>query len=250
MPGYSDLADNKDVKWSAQGARNFARDRHTATRKTQDYDVGSSRICAEPPCQDLASMLAVSKTLDHWDTLAELWASVAGTERSYPCVQTEGSPVIFEQIVAGFDYPMFIVTVASSNEVSGCLVGFTSQCSIDPFRFLVCLSKKNHTFHVAQESNCMAVHLVPADRWELAASFGGETGDELDKFENLDWTPGPGGVPVLALCPTWFAGPIIDRIDGGDHVVHMIEPTTGGEGARTSLLMFQKARRIEPGHEA
>lgn len=152
--------------------------------------------------------------------------------------------------MADLDYPMFIVTVAAENELSGCLVGFASQCSIDPFRFLVCLSKKNRTFEVARRSQSMAVHVVPAEQWELARLFGGETGDEVDKFDRCDWSPGPGGVPVLSACPTWFGGSIIERSDGGDHVVHMIEPTDGSRGTSAPLLTFHQARRIDPGHEA
>jgi flavin reductase (DIM6/NTAB) family NADH-FMN oxidoreductase RutF len=157
---------------------------------------------------------------------------------------------MFEEIVADLDYPMFIATVAADGEVSGCLVGFTSQCSIDPARFVVCLSKKNRTLDVAQRSECMAVHLTPATEWKLASLFGGATGDEVDKFARCAWAPGPGGVPLLERCPTWFAGPIVARIDGGDHVLHLLEPTAGHRGDHAPLLTFQQAKKIDPGHEA
>jgi flavin reductase (DIM6/NTAB) family NADH-FMN oxidoreductase RutF len=157
---------------------------------------------------------------------------------------------MFEEIVADLDYPVFIATVAAEREVSGCLVGFASQCSIDPARFAVCLSKKNRTFAVAQRSEYMAVHLIPASQWELAALFGGATGDEVDKFERCAWDPGPKGVPVLEGCPSWFAGPILARIEGGDHVIHVLEPTSGHKGDPAPMLTFQKAKEIDPGHEA
>ena len=44
------------------------------------------------------------------------------------------------ELVSELDYPMFIVTCADERERAGCLVGFATQCSIDPPRFLVCLS--------------------------------------------------------------------------------------------------------------
>jgi flavin reductase (DIM6/NTAB) family NADH-FMN oxidoreductase RutF len=157
---------------------------------------------------------------------------------------------MFEEIVADLDYPMFIATVAAGDELSGCLVGFASQCSIEPARFLVCLSKKNHTFQVAQRSEYMAVHLVPAAEWELATLFGGATGDEVDKFDRCAWFSGPGGVPILEACPSWFGGPIVARWNGGDHVVHMVEPDAGNKGERLPVLTFQRAQEIDPGHEA
>jgi flavin reductase (DIM6/NTAB) family NADH-FMN oxidoreductase RutF len=157
---------------------------------------------------------------------------------------------MFEDIVAELDYPMFIVTVAAGEEISGCLVGFATQCSIDPARFLVCISKSNRTFEIAERSRFMAVHLVPENEWALAKLFGGTSGDEADKFRNCAWSSGPGGVPVLERCPAWFAGPIVDRMDAGDHVIHLLEPTAGHKDASSPVLNFQQARTIEPGHEA
>ena len=45
----------------------------------------------------------------------------------------------------GLDYPMFVITVAAGGERSGCLIGFATQAGVDPARFIVCLSDKNHT---------------------------------------------------------------------------------------------------------
>lgn len=52
--------------------------------------------------------------------------------------------------VGEIDYPMYIVTVAAGAERSGCLIGFATQCSVDPLRFLVCLSDKNRTFRISR----------------------------------------------------------------------------------------------------
>ncbi len=38
----------------------------------------------------------------------------------------------FEDVVALLNYPMFVVTTRSEDEMSGCLVGFASQVSINP----------------------------------------------------------------------------------------------------------------------
>ena len=154
------------------------------------------------------------------------------------------------ELVAELDYPMFIVTVASSGERSGCLVGFTTQCSIDPPRFLVCISDKNRTHRVALESEAMVVHLVPEDATGLAELFGSETGDEVDKFERCSWRPGPAGIPVLEECGNWFAGRILDRMDAGDHTAFLLAPFDAASDPGEGSFEFHRARRMEPGHEA
>src|SRR6202165_3441501 len=89
----------------------------------------------------------------------------------------------FNELVSDLDYPMFILTTrAGDGERAGCLIGFTTHCSINPPRVLACLSKRNRTFRVAQRAEVLAVHFVPAEATQLADLFGGSTGDEHDKF--------------------------------------------------------------------
>lgn len=152
--------------------------------------------------------------------------------------------------VGEIDYPMYIVTVAAGGERSGCLVGFSTQCSIDPIRFLVCLSDKNHTFGIAREADLLAVHLVPSTAEDLVSLFGSETGDEIDKFERCAWHEGPEGVPILDDCRNWFAGRILDRLDTGDHWAFLLEPIDAGVTDDATQFDFHRAKRFPPGHEA
>src|SRR5690348_7975758 len=112
---------------------------------------------------------------------------------------------------------MFIVTARRGDELAGCLVGFATQCSIEPLRFIVCLSDKNRTFRVARDAEVLGVHVVPEGAEDLAELFGSQTGDETDKFARVSWSPGPGGVPILDDCGNWFAGRILERMPAGDH---------------------------------
>lgn len=155
----------------------------------------------------------------------------------------------FERLMAEVDYSMFIVTTAVEGTQAGCLIGFASQVSIQPPRFLACLSVKNRTYRVALEAGVLVVHFVPEDAAELAELFGGETGDETDKFARCEWRPGPGGVPVLTALNDWFAGRILERLDFGDHCGFLLEPLEGEAQRSGSPLTFHRAKRIEPGHE-
>jgi flavin reductase (DIM6/NTAB) family NADH-FMN oxidoreductase RutF len=155
----------------------------------------------------------------------------------------------FNSLVAELDYPMFIVTARSGDERAGCLVGFATQASIDPSRFLVCLSKQNRTYRVAKGSGSVAVHLVPEDAAELAELFGGETGDEVDKFERAAWRDGPEGLPILDRCQSWFVARVLDRLDAGDHEALLLESFEAHKGHGDEPFPFHRAKRIEPGHE-
>ena len=155
----------------------------------------------------------------------------------------------FQNIAGRLDYPMFVVTTAGGGERAGCLVGFAQQCSIDPARFMVFLSNKNHTYRVAQNARFLAVHVVPDDRRDIAELFGTRTGDDTDKLAACTWTPGPGDVPVLDACPDAFVGEILQRSDVGDHGAFLVRPVAGRAGG-SSFLGFQQVKDLDPGHDA
>jgi flavin reductase (DIM6/NTAB) family NADH-FMN oxidoreductase RutF len=160
----------------------------------------------------------------------------------------------FETIMSSTSSPMLVVTTrGSTGETSGCLVGFATQCSIDPAHFLVCLSKRNHTFEVAQRADLLVVHVLRADDMDLARHFGEETGDDTDKLATVAWKPGPGRVPVLDGVD-WFAGRIQQRFDCGDHVAHLIAVLPDGRAANAEAdehqLDSSDVMDLDAGHDA
>ncbi|MBA9006338.1 flavin reductase family protein [Thermomonospora cellulosilytica] len=161
---------------------------------------------------------------------------------------------LLKKFIAGFDYPMFVVTTVDPAEGTraGCLVGFTTQTSIEPFRFLVCLSRLNRTYRVAGNAGLLAVHVVGEDdeQQELAALFGEETGDEVDKFARCAWRPGPGGVPLLAASPRRLVGAIEGRFDLGDHVGFLLRPVHVEIDSADRPMGFEDLPDMDPGHPA
>jgi flavin reductase (DIM6/NTAB) family NADH-FMN oxidoreductase RutF len=149
----------------------------------------------------------------------------------------------------GLDYPMYVVTAAVGGRRSGCLVGFGSQVSIHPPRLMVCVSVVNHTHPIAVEAGVLGVHLLDRAQHELAVLFGGETGDDVDKFAACAWSEGPDGVPILTAAPRHLVGQVLQRHALGDHTGFLLEPieVSGGE---LDPLMFSTAKELDPGHPA
>ena len=156
----------------------------------------------------------------------------------------------FAGLVGQVDYPLFIVTVAHDNERDGCLIGFATQVSIHPGRFLACLSVNNRTYRLAAQASTLVVHPIPEDAEELAVLFGGETGDDVDKFAHCRWEPGPDGTPVLSDVDRWFAGRVLGHVGFGDHVGFVLEPIEVHQAKAGNTLTFRRAPEIEPGHDS
>jgi len=156
----------------------------------------------------------------------------------------------FHTLLANVDYPMFVVTAAAHGSRAGCLVGFVTQCSMDPPRLLVLLSKINRTYRLSLETDILVVHFLHESNYDLAVLFGEKTGDEVDKFTACQWQEGPQRTPVLRGTRGWVAGSILARLDAGDHVAHLLKVNTAMTDVPGPPLAFQSVREIEPGHPA
>lgn len=157
----------------------------------------------------------------------------------------------FERLVGHLNYPMFVVTTQTHGTRAGCLVGFASQTSIAPPRFLIGLSKRNHTYRVGHDADHLAVHVLSRQHADLARLFGGQTGDEVDKFDRCGWHAGPEDMPILDDAVAWFVGRVLARFDAGDHVGHILDPIAGeAPESFGDLITFADVADVEPGHEA
>ena len=143
------------------------------------------------------------------------------------------------------DFPYYLLTVRTPEEMSGCLAGFVTQCSIDPPNFVACISHLNHTLGVAVRSQSMGLHLLGEDQLDMARLFGEETGDEVDKFADADWRIGATGAPLLADVSLALEGTILGHFSVGDHEAFLVRAVAGpGHG----LLTHRTSPRLHPGH--
>ncbi len=149
------------------------------------------------------------------------------------------------------DYPYYVVTVRSPDaDMSGCLVGFITQCSIEPPNFLVCISKVNRTLAVADRSTCMGLHLLGADQVDLARLFGEQSGDLVDKFASVDWRLGATGAPLLVDSAVTVESRILGHFPVGDHEAFLVQGVRSVLGDHGGILMHRSAPPLQPGHPA
>lgn len=157
----------------------------------------------------------------------------------------------FAELVSSLDPAMAVVTTVSGEERAGCLLGFHAQCSIDPPRYVIWLSKANHTFRVGLQARRFALHFLSEDDRDLAELFGGTSGDDVDKLSRCPWHPGPDGVPLLDAVPNRLVatrGAVLD--EGSDHVCIVLEPDHVDVATPFRPMRLSMVTDITPGHHA
>jgi len=160
----------------------------------------------------------------------------------------------FDCLVQQMNAALVVVTVDDHGTPAGCAVGFHIQCSIEPRQYAVWLSKLNRTCRAVVgrgdvEGTYLAVHQLTAADHDLAELFGGNSGDDVDKFAACDWHRGPNGVPILDRCGSRFIvrlGGVVDL--GGDHLCFFGEPIEADRGDDFEALRLAAAMDIDPGH--
>lgn len=146
------------------------------------------------------------------------------------------------------DVALLVVTAAADGDRAGCVVGFATQCSLEPERFLVCLSRANRTYEVARRAEFLGVHVLGADQTDLARLFGGTTDDDVDKLAACRWRSGEHGTPLLEACAAWAEARVLEQLPLGDHVGFLVEPVASGTGSHRGILRLSDAGPIDPGH--
>jgi flavin reductase (DIM6/NTAB) family NADH-FMN oxidoreductase RutF len=160
-------------------------------------------------------------------------------------------PHSFDDLMGHVEHAMVIVTTAAGDDRGGCLVGFHSQCSIDPSRYAVWLSKANHTYRVGVFAEHFAVHVLGEANRALAARFGAKSEDDVDKLAGCDWHEGPDGVPLLDDCPNRIVARRVAMLDTEtDHVCFVLEPIDTVWDPSSGQLGLRDVLGLEPGHDA
>lgn len=112
------------------------------------------------------------------------------------------------------------VTVATTLDQDGRPVGLTvnsfSTVSLEPPLVLFCLGRDSDGFEAFSGAAGYVIHVLGSDQEDLARRFATKG---IDKFDQSDWEPGMGGLPVLAGTLAVFECDVFRVDEGGDHLI-------------------------------
>jgi|SRR5699024_450120 len=160
------------------------------------------------------------------------------------------SHTAFGALISAADQPLLVVTTATTNTFAGCLVSFHCQSSMSPQQYCLWLSKANHTYRVGLAATHFAVHFLIKDNFDLAHHFGTKSGDDIDKFADIDFRMSQYGVPLLSACVNRM---VVERIsvldDGGDHVCLTARVKSAHATDSFVPLRTSDIGDLKPGHD-
>jgi len=112
------------------------------------------------------------------------------------------------------------VTIVTTRDAEGRPVGLTANSfnsvSLDPPLVLWSLALDSLNLPAFRQAPTWAVHILGAGQEALSARFASRG---TDKFADLEFQEGPGGVPLLEGCAARFVCQATFEYEGGDHAI-------------------------------
>lgn len=131
------------------------------------------------------------------------------------------APEHFRRACALWATGIAIVTVMDSEgNPHGMTANSFTSVSLDPPLILVCVDHRAALLPYLLPSKAIAINVLGEDQADLSSRFARKS---EDRFENLDWTPGSGGAPIITGGLATFEGSITDSITAGDHQIVVAE---------------------------
>ena len=131
-----------------------------------------------------------------------------------------------------------VTTHAPDGRVGALTLTSFAAVSFAPPMVLWSLDHGSSSYDVHAGADHFAVHLLAADQEELCWR-GARRG--TDRLAGVDWTPGPGGVPLLAGVAAHFACRTAARHEAGDHLI-VVGEVLATHDAGTDPLVFHRGR--------
>jgi len=153
----------------------------------------------------------------------------------------------FVSIMSAFPTGIAIVTTLDEGgRPRGLTTNAICAVSADPPMLLVCVDKTSRTLAALRHANRFVVNFMSDGRADLCALFASKA---EDKFADVRWEPGLGGVPCLTEDALAYAECLTEQeLEAGDHLIliGLVESGTAPDPERVPILYFRRAYGSTP----
>ncbi|MGD9587388.1 MAG: flavin reductase family protein [Pyrinomonadaceae bacterium] len=149
-------------------------------------------------------------------------------------------PVSSEEFRAALSrFPSGVTVVTSRDEENrfhGITVSAFCSLSLEPPRVLVCIEKTTGSHGALLWSRTFVVNFLSEDQRELSERFASQLDD---KFDEVEFSTGIDGIPLLSGCLVTLECRITNSFDGGDHSIFVGEVETATVNDGDPILYFR-----------
>lgn len=144
-------------------------------------------------------------------------------------------------------YGLFIVTSFKNEKINGQCANTVFQITGEPMRIALGINKKNLTHEFIEHSGFVGVTILGENDHNLVRKFGYSSGRDRDKFEDVGYTKGSSGVPLLKGGIAFLEGKIISEksLDLGTHTLYVADVIDGAVTEDTNPMTYAFFRKTK-----
>ncbi len=131
-----------------------------------------------------------------------------------------------------------VTTQGNDRRPVGLTISSFNSVSMAPPLILWSLSLDSPSLPAFRANDCFAINILSAEQAGLARHFATP---QDDKFDKVDWSWGPTGVPLLKDCSAVLQCRSYRRYEGGDHEIFLGE-VIGSDMTDRPGLVFSRGR--------
>ncbi|HEY5663064.1 MAG TPA: flavin reductase family protein [Ilumatobacter sp.] len=148
----------------------------------------------------------------------------------------------FRTVLGHFPTGVTIVSGLDGDRPVGFTIGSFTSVSLDPPLVGFLPMQDSVTWAAMAASGSFCVNVLSRDQADLCWKFA-KSGNEADRYTDVDWHPAPSGSPIIDRAVAWIDCEVEDVIEMGDHYfvlgrVVALDADHNGEGP-LPLLFFK-----------
>lgn len=144
------------------------------------------------------------------------------------------------------DLPIYSVSSYNGQEANMHICTYVSAVSMEPKRMMVAIYKGTKTLALVEQNPHFVLQLLSSSQYNLIKLLGQSSGNKIDKISRLkkrnllsSWKQ----IHVLKDALAYMELAVIEKIDAGDHIMHlceMISFSNNLDGEPLTLDMLRK----------
>jgi flavin reductase (DIM6/NTAB) family NADH-FMN oxidoreductase RutF len=156
---------------------------------------------------------------------------------------------MYRQVVGRFAAGVTVITTGKDGHYHGMTATAFCSLSLDPTLVLICVEKSANTLPVLESAGIFNVNLLAEEQEDLSRLFADKSLQETHGFKGVEHRLGANGAPVLIDCLGYLECRVVQRHDGGDHVIFIGEVEAAEPGSDAAPLLYWRAgyRRLDGG---
>ncbi len=153
-------------------------------------------------------------------------------------------PQIKKQVLRTFTYGLYAISCANEGEVNAFTANWLSQVSFEPPLVAVSVENDSKSLPMILRSRTFLINVFRSGDRELAGKLGKSALKYPEKLLGIEYTPGPGGAPILRDALAWVACEVKNTVEAGDSTLIVAEVAdVGMQGEGQPLTMNEAGFR-------